>query len=72
MTKQYEISDEDVDAMVRHLKFTDPKNATREHARAKLEELQAGLHGMAHTNPEKLDKLQAKIDAAKKRDSEAQ
>ncbi len=71
MTKQYEISDEDVDAMVRHLKFSDPKNATREYARAKLEELQAGLHGMAHTNPDKLNELQAKIDAAKEKDSEA-
>jgi len=71
MAQRYEISDEDVDAMVRHLKFTDPKNATPEHARAKLEELQAGLHGIAHSNPEKLGELQAKIDAAKKKNSEA-
>lgn len=71
MSKQYQISDEDVDAMLKHLTFTDPENATREHAKAKLEELQAGLHGMAHTDPEKLTKLQAKIDEAKRIDSEA-
>ena len=70
MAQRYEISDEDVAAMLRHLKFTDPKNATREHARAKLEELQAGLHGIAHSNPGKLSELQAKIDASKKKDQE--
>jgi hypothetical protein len=71
MTRRYKISDKDVDSMVRHLKFTDPKNATPEHARKKLEELQAGLHGIAHNNPEKLSELQAKIDAAKKKDQKA-
>ena len=72
MAKQYEISDEDVDAMLVHLKFTDPKNATREKAKTKLEELQSGLHGMAHTDPEKLAKLQAIIDANKKKASDPQ
>jgi hypothetical protein len=30
MSKQYEISEKDVDVMLRHLELTDPKNATRE------------------------------------------
>jgi hypothetical protein len=72
MTERYEISDEDIDAMLRHLKFTDPENATREQAKAKLEELQAGFHKIAHTDPEKLGKLRAEIDSYKKKKSDAQ
>ena len=70
MAKQYQISDEDIDAMLKHLEFTDPKNATRKQAKTKLEELQEGIHVMAHTNPVKLVALQAKLSASKKKDPE--
>ena len=62
MAKDYEISEEDIDVMLRNLEFDDPKNATREHAKAKLEEIQAGMHGMAHTDPEKFFKTKKKLD----------
>ena len=71
MAKEFQISDEDIDAMVRHLEFTDPKNATRKYAREKFESLQAGLRSMAITNPEKFAKIRAKIDVDKKKNPES-
>lgn len=68
MSKQYEISEKDVDVMLRHLELTDPENATRERARTMLEDYQAGLHGIGHSDPEKLLKLQAEIEASKKKE----
>lgn len=59
---QYEYSEEDIDVMVKNLQFTDPKNANREYAKAKLEELKAGAHSMADADPERLLKLQKKLD----------
>lgn len=62
MAKDYQISEEDIDVMLKNLEFSDPKNATREYAKAKLEELQAGIHGLAHTDPEKFFKIKKKVD----------
>ena len=62
MVKDYEISEEDIDVMLKNLEFSDPKNATRENAKAKLEEIQAGMHGMAHTDPEKFFETKKKLD----------
>jgi hypothetical protein len=62
MADDYQISEEDIDVMLKNLEFSDPKNATRENAKAKLEEIQAGLHGIAHTDPEKFFKIKDQID----------
>jgi len=62
MDKNYQISEEDIDVMLKNLEFSDPKKATREYAKAKLKEIQAGMHGMAHTDPEKFFKIKKKLD----------
>ena len=62
MAKDYQISEEDIDVMLKNLEFSDPKNATRKYAKAKLEEFQAGVHGLAHTDPEEFFKIKKKVD----------
>jgi hypothetical protein len=66
MAKRYEISDEDIDTALRYLELHDPENASRGTALAMLEDLQAGFHGLAHTDPERFNKLRAKLDDKKK------
>ncbi len=66
MEKPYEISEEDIDVMLKHLEFTDPKNATREHAKAELERLQAGMHKMALTDHERFFNNKKKLDEGDK------
>jgi hypothetical protein len=65
MAKKYEINDHDIESVLRYLKYYDPENATSEKAISLLEDLQQGLHGMAHHNPELLDKLQKMLDQEK-------
>ena len=50
----YKISDEDIEAALRYLKYNDPENANRDMAIALLEDLRSGFHRMAHNNPDKL------------------
>ncbi len=57
MTRQYEINEKDIDAVISYLKTVDPENATPETAIAFLEQLQASVHLMSHENPELLDKI---------------
>jgi hypothetical protein len=52
--EKYTVSEEDIEVALRYLKFNDPKNATREKAKAMLDDLQSGFHGMAHHDPERL------------------
>jgi len=58
----YKISDEDIEAALRYLKYNDPENANRDMAIALLEDLRSGFHRMAHNNPDKLLELQREID----------
>ncbi len=62
MTKKYEINEKDIESVMRYLQAHDPENATREMAISLLEDLRAGFHGMAHSNPELLEKLRAELD----------
>ena len=62
MTNDYQISDEDVEAAMRYLKFNDPEHANKEDAIAFLQDLQTGYHGLAHHDPERLLKLKRDID----------
>lgn len=57
MAKQYELNEKDIDSTIRYLKTIDPENATPEMAIAFLEQLQASVHILAHTNPELLEKI---------------
>ena len=57
MAKNYELNEKDIESTIRYLKSVDPKNATPEMAIAFLEELQAGVHTLAHAKPELLEKI---------------
>lgn len=58
----YEISEHDIEVALRYLKYNEPTKATREEAIALLQDLQAGFHGMAHHNPDKLMELKKELD----------
>ncbi len=61
MTENYEPNEKDIKSVIRYLEIHDPENATRERAIALLEDLQAGVHSMAHNNPELLEQLQKEL-----------
>lgn len=63
---RYNITQKDIDAMIRFLKATDPDNATPEMAIELLEHLQASIHTMSHEDPEKLEMLYEEFKATKK------
>jgi hypothetical protein len=67
MDKDYEINEKDIDSVIRFLKIHDPENATPENAISLLEELNAGIHKMSHTNPELLEKLYKELNENKKK-----
>lgn len=57
LPNDYEISEEDIDKMIRHLKIALPEDTiTPEMAIEKLEEMYENFHDLAHTNPELLEK----------------
>lgn len=61
MAERYELNHKDIDSVVRYLEIHEPENATRERAIALLEDLQAGVHQIAHTNPAMLEKLENEL-----------
>ena len=63
---KYEINEKDIDAVLNILKRTDPKNATPEKAIEILENLQAGVHMLGHTNPKALAEIQKELEKNKK------
>lgn len=62
MSDNYEINEKDIDTVIRFLKINDPENATPEKAISLLEDLQAGVHKLSHTNPELLEKLHQELE----------
>ncbi|HKU18740.1 MAG TPA: hypothetical protein VJP80_05710 [Candidatus Saccharimonadales bacterium] len=62
MEEAYEISEKDIQSVMRYLETHDVENATREKAIALLEDLHAGVHSMAHNNPELLEQLQKEVE----------
>lgn len=62
MTKPYEISDEDVEAVLRYMKLHVSKNSTLEDARKKLEGIGSDLHKLAVSEPERFFNIKKKID----------
>lgn len=65
MSDTYEISEQDIESVIRYLKAHEPEKATRENAITLLEDLRAGVHSMAHNNPELLEQLQKELDENK-------
>lgn len=63
----YKINDKDIETVLNILKKTDPKNATPEMAISLLEDMQAGVHQIAHQNPEKLEELLSQLQKSKKK-----
>lgn len=61
MGDHYEINEQDIESVIRWLKVNDPENATRENAIGLLQDMQAGFHGMAHSNPELLERLREEL-----------
>jgi hypothetical protein len=62
MAENYELNEKDISSVVHYLEIHEPENATREKAIAILEDLQTGVHRMAHTNPALLEKLQKELE----------
>lgn len=65
MAENYELNEKDINSVLRYLEIHEPKDATRERAIALLEDLQAGVHSLAHNNPELLEKLQKELEENK-------
>lgn len=53
----YEITEQDIEGMLKYLSVFHPENANREFAVEMLEYLKASYHRLATTNPDMLDKL---------------
>ena len=64
----YQISDEDVDAVVRYMEMFHPENASREYCWALLEHIKSGLHQIARNNPEDIEAMYAQYEASLKDD----
>ena len=65
MDESYEMNEKDIESVIRFLEAHDPENATREKAIELLEDLHAGVHSMAHNNPELLEELQEELEGTK-------
>lgn len=65
----YEITEEDINTVIRILKTQDPENATREGAIKFLEEAQTYSHFAAHQIVEDLESGKLKVDSKAKKDS---
>ena len=53
----YQITEKDIDVVLRFLKATDPEQATPEMAIEILEHLHTTFHTMSHTDPDALAKI---------------
>lgn len=53
----YELNEKDIDSVINFLKIHDPENVTPENAISLLEDMKTGIHDLAHSNPDLLDKL---------------
>jgi hypothetical protein len=63
--EEYEINEKDIESVIRWLTINDPQHADRETAISLLQEMKAGFHGMAHNNPELLEKLRHELEGGK-------
>jgi len=66
----YQITDEDIDTLVRYLAVYHPENANREYAQRMLESTKSALHQIAVNNPDDIEALYEQVEASNKVDSE--
>lgn len=62
MADEYKISKEDIKSALLYLKHFDSENATEENAKALLEDLKTGYHGLNLHDPERLKELKKQLD----------
>lgn len=55
--EKYEITEKDIETVLKILKQSDPKNATPEMAITILEQFQAAFHTAAHEDPKSLEQF---------------
>lgn len=53
----YEITEKDIEGMLKYLRVFHPENANRDYAVEMLEYLKATFHRLAFTDPDALDEL---------------
>lgn len=68
MADHYEISEKDIDSVLKFLELTDPEHAMPEMAIEILETMQASVHELAHDDPELLVKIYEQVKNNKKPD----
>lgn len=66
----YQISNEDIDAVVRYLEIYHPENANREYAQRMLESTKSALHQIAINNPDDIEALYEQVEASDKKSSD--
>lgn len=67
MEDHYEITEQDIEGMLRYLKYFHPENANRDYAQEMLEYLRAGYQRLALTDPKALDDLYDAFEKSKAR-----
>lgn len=60
----FQITDEDIDAVVRYLEIYHPENANREYAQRMLESTKSALHQIAINNPDDIEALYEQLKRA--------
>lgn len=66
----YQISEEDIDAVVRYMEIFHPEKANREYSLALLENIKSGLHQVARNNPEDIEAMYAQYEASLNKEPE--
>lgn len=64
----YEITEEDIDAVVRYMKIFHPEKADRDYSRALLEYIKSSLHQIARNNPDDIEVMYEQYEASLKSD----
>lgn len=62
----YQITDEDVDGVVRYMEIHHPEKADRDYCRTLLEYVKSSLHQIARNNPDDIEALYEKYEASLK------
>ncbi len=65
----YQITEEDIDAVVRYMKLFHPEKADREYCRALLEYIKSSLHQIARNNPDDIEAMYEQYEASLKKDN---
>jgi dephospho-CoA kinase len=60
----FQITDEDIDAVERYLEIYHPENANREYAQRMLESTKSALHQIAINNPDDIEALYEQLKRA--------